>query len=122
MTCASAGTATVPVAPTAAMRPSRTTIVCPSRAAAPVPSITRTFVSANTFVSTFTYERVAGPTGARCAMARWASEGAAAANTSAAPAIRAMVRGIAQYLSIAAALAFTDASGLVGWSCSMNQC
>jgi len=55
-------------------------IVCPSRAAAPVPSMTRTFVSTRTLVSTVTYDRVAGPTGARCATSGAATTSAAAAH------------------------------------------
>jgi hypothetical protein len=54
ITCAPAGTGVDPAAPTAAMRPSRTMTTWPSRAGAPVPSITRAFVKATSAVSTFT--------------------------------------------------------------------
>ena len=63
------GTATSAALPIAAIVPSRTMTVWPSRAAVPVPSITRAFVKATTGVSTRTYARVAGVSAGRCACA-----------------------------------------------------
>jgi len=70
---APAGTVTEAAGPTAAIFSPRITIVCPSFTGAPVPSMTRAFVSATTGSLTVTY----GLRGAARSRA-WAPNGAAA--------------------------------------------
>ena len=66
-TRAPAGIVTAPAPPTLVMRSPVITIVCPSRGAAPVPSITRALVSTTTGASTLTYCFTPGESCRSCA-------------------------------------------------------
>ena len=76
ITVAPAGTTVVAASPMAWIRPPETTMVWSAFAGAPVPSITRTCVSAKTGASTVTNARAAGESGGD-----WAARPAASTDT-----------------------------------------